>query len=35
MNHLQDIVENYLKTREPYAIQIDGKWGVGKTYYIK
>ncbi|MCK6147468.1 P-loop NTPase fold protein [Enterococcus hirae] len=35
MEHLEEIIRNYLRTEEPYALQIDGDWGVGKTYYVK
>ncbi|MGG5325750.1 hypothetical protein IGJ83_003391 [Enterococcus pernyi] len=35
MEYVQDIIENYLTSEVPYALQIDGDWGVGKTYYIK
>lgn len=35
MDHLEEIIRNYLRTEEPYALQIDGDWGVGKTYYMK
>lgn len=35
MNNLTQIIDNYLQSEEPYALQIDGEWGVGKTYFIK
>lgn len=35
MNRLNQIIDNYMQTEEPYALQIDGEWGTGKTYYIK
>lgn len=35
MNQLEDIIDNYLISKEPYALQIDGGWGIGKTYYLK
>ncbi|WP_461218646.1 P-loop NTPase fold protein [Lapidilactobacillus salsurivasis] len=35
MNDLKDAIINYLGTSEPYAFQIDGAWGTGKTYFIK
>lgn len=35
MEYVQDIIENYRTSEVPYALQIDGDWGVGKTYYIK
>lgn len=25
---------NYIESNSPYALLLDGKWGVGKTYYI-
>lgn len=35
MNNLTQVIDNYLQSEEPYALQIDGEWGVGKTYFIK
>lgn len=35
MNNLNQIINNYLQSEEPYALQIDGEWGVGKTYFIR
>lgn len=35
MNNLTQIIDNYLQSEEPYALQIDGEWGAGKTYFIK
>ncbi|STE38044.1 P-loop NTPase fold protein [Enterococcus mundtii] len=35
MEYVQEIIKNYLTSEVPYALQIDGDWGVGKTYYIK
>ena len=37
MNKVKEIIINYCKSdnRNPYALMIDGKWGSGKTYYIK
>jgi len=35
MNDLIQIIDNYLQSEDPYALQIDGEWGVGKTYFIK
>lgn len=35
MNNLAQIIDNYLQSEEPYALQIDGEWGAGKTYFIK
>ncbi|MFS1234481.1 P-loop NTPase fold protein [Enterococcus lactis] len=35
MNNLIQVIDNYLQSEEPYALQIDGEWGVGKTYFIK
>ncbi|VEI68115.1 KAP family P-loop domain [Serratia quinivorans] len=35
--HIEDYIENYYKlTKEPgYAILLKGKWGTGKTWFIK
>lgn len=35
MHNLNQIINNYLQSKEPYALQIDGEWGVGKTYFIR
>lgn len=35
MKYVQEIIDNYRNSEGPYALQIDGDWGVGKTYYIK
>lgn len=35
MNKMNQIIDNYMQTDEPYALQVDGAWGTGKTYYIK
>lgn len=35
MSQIDNVIENYLTSSEAYALQIDGKWGVGKTYYLK
>ncbi|TFJ40468.1 hypothetical protein CKN73_09150 [Carnobacterium divergens] len=35
MNNLDQIIDNYLQSEERYALQIDGEWGVGKTYFIQ
>ncbi|EOT49444.1 MULTISPECIES: P-loop NTPase fold protein [Enterococcus] len=35
MNRLEEIIKNYLQNEENYALQIDGKWGTGKTFFIK
>lgn len=35
MNNLDNIIDNYLISSEPYALQINGGWGTGKTYYLK
>ncbi|WFM79939.1 P-loop NTPase fold protein [Streptococcus pluranimalium] len=35
MSQIDNVIENYLDSTETYALQIDGKWGVGKTYYLK
>jgi len=35
-NTTKSIIERYLNSRNiPYAILLDGKWGTGKTWYIK
>jgi Cdc6-like AAA superfamily ATPase len=31
----KDIIQRYLHSEIPYALLIDGKWGSGKTWYIK
>lgn len=35
MNKMNQIIDNYMQTDEPYALQVDGEWGTGKTYYVK
>lgn len=36
MFHIKEIVKEYLETKDTdYSILITGKWGSGKTYYIK
>ena len=30
-----DIINNYIAKDSDFAIQIDGPWGCGKTYYIQ
>ncbi|EIX0499057.1 hypothetical protein MGY74_000001, partial [Enterococcus faecalis] len=35
MNNLNQIIDNHIQSEELYALQIDGDWGVGKTYYIR
>lgn len=30
-----NIVDRYIKSEIPYALFIDGKWGSGKTWYLK
>lgn len=35
MANLDKIIDNYIQSEEPYALQIDGEWGVGKTYFVK
>lgn len=33
---MERILDHYLQTRRPdYAIMISGKWGIGKTYFIR
>lgn len=34
MNYLTNAIDNYINSPEPYALQIDGSWGIGKTYFI-
>lgn len=35
MNNFNQIIDNYLGSPAQYALQIDGEWGVGKTYFIR
>lgn len=35
MHKLENIINNYLLSSEPYALQINGGWGTGKTYYLR
>lgn len=35
MHKLENIIDNYLLSSEPYALQINGGWGTGKTYYLR
>lgn len=35
MDSLIQIIKNYIEEEGQYALQIDGKWGAGKTYFIK
>lgn len=35
MQHLNEVVEHYLKIDTNYALMITGEWGVGKTFYFK
>lgn len=35
MEKLIQVIENYIKSDDSYALQIDGDWGTGKTYFIK
>ncbi|BCA86265.1 hypothetical protein EsVE80_17880 [Enterococcus saigonensis] len=35
MDTLIQIIKNYIEEEGQYALQIDGKWGTGKTYFIK
>ncbi|MBK9223345.1 MAG: P-loop NTPase fold protein [Saprospiraceae bacterium] len=32
---MQDIIERYIKKSPSFSLMIDGKWGSGKTYFIK
>lgn len=36
MNRIyNEIINNYISNDSDFAIQIDGSWGCGKTYYIQ
>lgn len=36
MNRIyNEIISNYISKDSDFAIQIDGPWGCGKTYYIQ
>ena len=36
MNRIyNEIINNYISKDSDFAIQIDGSWGCGKTYYIQ
>ena len=35
MDYITNAIDNYLDNKEPYALQIDGEWGSGKTFFIK
>ncbi|OZV21692.1 P-loop NTPase fold protein [Streptococcus sobrinus] len=35
MEYLNNAIENYINGTDGYALQIDGDWGSGKTYYLK
>lgn len=34
MNYLKNALDNYLINPDPVALQVRGKWGSGKTFYI-
>ncbi|WP_427150309.1 AAA family ATPase [Streptococcus sanguinis] len=34
MDYITNAIDNYIDNPEPYALQIDGEWGSGKTYFI-
>lgn len=35
MNQIYNAIENYINSNGRYALQVDGHWGSGKTYFIK
>lgn len=35
MNQMYNAIENYINSNDRYALQIDGHWGSGKTYFIR
>ncbi|EOE09404.1 P-loop NTPase fold protein [Enterococcus faecalis] len=35
MKNLIETINNYIHEENQYALQIDGEWGTGKTYFIK
>lgn len=35
MRNIEQVIKSYLSKPTQYAIQITGKWGVGKTYHFK
>lgn len=35
MNQIYNAIENYINSNDRYALQVDGHWGSGKTYFIK
>lgn len=35
MDNLIETINNYIHEENQYALQIDGEWGTGKTYFIK
>ena len=34
MFYLKNTITNYINNSDPYALQINGEWGVGKTFFI-
>ena len=34
MDYITNAIENYIDNKDPYALQIDGEWGSGKTFFI-
>ena len=34
MSYLKNTITNYINNSEPYALQINGEWGVGKTFFV-
>lgn len=35
MEYILQIIKDYIESDQQLAVQIDGEWGVGKTYYVK
>lgn len=34
MDYITNAINNYIDNKDPYALQIDGEWGSGKTFFI-
>lgn len=34
MDYITNAIDNYIDNKDPYALQIDGEWGSGKTFFI-
>lgn len=34
MDYVTNAIDNYIDNKDPYALQIDGEWGSGKTFFI-